>query len=116
MSFFEYLTNKALKDNYLNFLVHKTESIYGQSLFNANQNNLLTEKEYYDLLRFSDILSRSEKPKARNIALKIISLLYEFSEYNKHTSFKRFSTSVLTKLGNFPSLNIGVCQYSCRIF
>lgn len=106
MNFFEELTAKALNDNYLDKLIYKAETIYGQTLFKYQEPVTYTSKEYYDILRFADILSRSEISVARNTALKIISLLYELENYKQDNDFKKFAESVLTKLGNFPSLNL----------
>lgn len=107
MNFFEELTEMALNDEYLKSLIYKAETIYGQTIFNSDElNQIFNSKEYYDLLRFADILSRSKKPEARNTALKIISLLYELEGYKNDNDFKNFSESVLTKLGNFPSISI----------
>lgn len=106
MSFFEELTTRALNDKYLKNLIHKAETIYGQIIFKNDEPISYTLKEYYDILRFADILSRSEKSVARNVALKIISLLYEMKNYKHDEDFKKFAESVLTKLGNFPSLKL----------
>lgn len=106
MSFFEELTARALNDDYLKLLIYKAETIYGQTIFGHNEIESYTSKEYYDFMRFADILSRSKKPEARNTALKIVSLLYELDHYKNDNDFNKFSTSVLTKLGNFPSLGI----------
>lgn len=106
MSFFEELATKALNDEYLKLLMYKGETICGKTIFGYDEIELFTKKEYYDFLRFADILSRSKEAKPRNMALKIISLLYEVDKYKNDDDFHKFSASVLTKLGNFPSLNL----------
>ncbi|GIO23468.1 DEAD/DEAH box helicase [Oceanobacillus sp. J11TS1] len=106
MNFFEELTERALNDSYLKLLIYKADTIYGQTTFGNSEIGNFTSKEYYDILRFADILSRSKKTEARNTALKIISLLYELDDYKHDNHFKNFAESVLTKLGNFPSISI----------
>lgn len=107
MTLLDKFIDKALKDQYLFNMLEKLEKNYANYFFeNQDAIECLTDKEYFDLLRFSDILCRSDNPDARNISYKIISLLYEF--YKEDSSFKLFSSNVLTKLGNFPSLVIAV--------
>lgn len=106
MNFIEELSQKALKDNYLQFLLHKAETIYGQKIFGMSKTEILSVKEYNDLLRFADILCRSKDSQSRNISLKIISVLYEIIDNKKDENFKLFSSNVLMKLGNFPSLEL----------
>lgn len=106
MNFIEEMANKALNDSYLKRLIHKSEKVYGEAVFRNEDGENLTEKEYRDSLRFADILSRSGDENARNLSLKIISLLHENCKYKNEDYFKLFSTSVLTKLGNFPSLEV----------
>lgn len=107
MTLLDKFIDKALKDQYLFGMLEKVEKNYANYFFeNQDAIEYLTDKEYFDLLRFSDILCRSDNPDARNISYKIISLLYDF--YKEDPSFKLFSSNVLTKLGNFPSLGIAV--------
>lgn len=106
MNFIEELSQKALQDKYLKLLIYKLETIYGEKTFKYSEKKSLTNKEYNDLLRFSDILCRSKNSEARNISLRIISLLYEIIEDKNDEQFKLFSANVLMKLGNFPSLKI----------
>ncbi|HFK6936569.1 TPA: DEAD/DEAH box helicase [Listeria monocytogenes] len=108
MTFIEELVEKALSDEYLKALIYKIESSYGSALISTSISdipaNTLSIKEYSDLLRFSDIICRSQNPVARNLAFKIISLL--FDSYSEDREFQIHAASVLTKLGNFPSLKI----------
>ncbi|MFJ6413212.1 DEAD/DEAH box helicase [Terribacillus saccharophilus] len=106
MSFLNELAQKALCDPYLDSLIHKIEMIYGFDFAGEEINGSLKEKEYTDLLRFSDILCRSDLTQARNLAFKIVSLLYNF--YSEDRFFKLQAATVLTKLGNFPSLRLAV--------
>ncbi|EAD0597741.1 DEAD/DEAH box helicase [Listeria monocytogenes] len=117
MTFIEELVKKALSDEYLKNLIYKIESIYGSALINPfisdNLANTLSVKEYSDLLRFSDILCRSQNAIARNLSFKIISLL--FDRYREDKEFQIHAASVLTKLGNFPSLKIATRDQKVNI-
>ena len=102
MSFIQELANSALEDDYLQKLIEKAEHIYGLNFLKKSIDNLLSEKEYLDIMRFADILSRDINYEGRNIAYKIISILYPF--YKDDEYYKFICNSVMTKLGNFPSL------------
>lgn len=105
MTLLNKLVNKALKDPYLSTLLVKLEKQYADHFIGEIiEIHALSEKEYLDLLRFADILCRSENYEARNMAYKIISLLYVF--YNDDQMFKLQAYNVLIKLGNFPSIKI----------
>lgn len=104
MSFIQELANSALKDGYLQKLIEKAEHIYGLDFLKKSSDSLLTEKEYLDIMRFADILSRDINCEGRNLAYKIISILYPF--YKGDEYYKFISNSVMTKLGNFPSLGL----------
>ncbi|PCC80951.1 helicase [Bacillus cereus] len=106
MSFLKELAHKALSDEYLETLIYKLEKQYGYHFAGSHINSPLTSKEYNDLLRFSDILCRSDIIQARNLAYKIISLLYNF--YHEDNFFKMQAATVLVKLGNFPSLKLAI--------
>ena len=79
----------------------KAEQLSAANFFDAGKNNL-NSKEYVDLLRFADILSRSKNFDAQNKAYKTVSLLID--DYQDDTLFKRFAHSILIKLGNFPAI------------
>lgn len=104
MSFIQELANSALEDDYLQKFIEKAEHIYGLNFLKKSIDNLLSEKEYLDIMRFADILSRDINYKGRNIAYKIISILYPF--YKDDEYYKFICNSVMTKLGNFPSLGL----------
>ncbi len=106
MSFLNELARKALIDPYLESLIYKLEEIYGYNFAGNTVNKLLDGKEYTDLLRFCDILCRSDLTEARNLAYKVISLLFNF--YSEDKFFKMQATTVLVKLGNFPSLKLAI--------
>jgi len=95
------LNERAIADSYLYELLKKIQINYGYKIF-GKENKKLTDNEFMDILRFSDILSRSGEALNRNISLKIISTL--FDDYYKNETYQLFSKNVLVKLGNFPSL------------
>ncbi|MCT4378162.1 DEAD/DEAH box helicase [Leuconostoc falkenbergense] len=92
---------RAVNDPYLRKLLKKVQLNFGYKLFGKEIDNF-SEDEYVAILRFSDILSRSEISVNRNMSLKIIASLYE--DYKEDDFFRLVSKSVLVKLGNFPSL------------
>lgn len=104
MNFIQELVNNALEDKYLQKLIAKMEHIYGLYFLKKSIDNLLTEKEYLDIMRFADILSRDVNCEGRNLSYKIISILYPF--YKMDNYYKLICNSVMTKLGNFPSLDL----------
>lgn len=104
MSFIQELANSALKDDYLQKLIEKAEHIYGLNFLKKSNDDFLSDKEYLDIMRFADILSRDINCEGRNIAYKIISILYPF--YKDDEYYKFICNSVMTKLGNFPSLGL----------
>lgn len=106
MTWLETMVNRALNDPYLNELTRKLELKYAHNFLYQKDNIVLTEKEFDDVLRFADILSRSSEAEGRNKAYKIISLLYD--AYKDDIQFQYYANSILTKLGNFASLNIAV--------
>ncbi|NUJ97494.1 DEAD/DEAH box helicase [Candidatus Gracilibacteria bacterium] len=92
---------QVIEDEYFLELFKKAEEYSISKLFGTN-NIVFTEKEYNDLFRFSDILSFSDKSEDKNLSLKIVSLLYEIEDF--FSAFKIYSVSILTRLGNFPSI------------
>lgn len=104
MKFIDELIDKALNDDYLVTLLNKAEIMYGMLFLKKETPELLLEKEVNDLLRFADILSRDNDSLGRVKAYKIISLLYPILK--KDAYYICVSNSVLTKIGNFPSLNL----------
>lgn len=106
MTWLDTIIDKALNDSYLDELTRKLELMYARNFLYKQSDIILDEKEFDDVLRFADILSRSDKPDCRNKSYKIISLLHD--TYKDNEQYKFFANSVLTKLGNFASLNIAV--------
>lgn len=102
MKYIDELAHQALKDKYLHELFFKIEQIQAENFFQTKSQEV-DEKEFFDLLRFADILSRSEVDEAKNKAYKIISML--FDRYRNDAVFQTFANSILVKLGNFPALS-----------
>ncbi|WHZ60090.1 DEAD/DEAH box helicase [Metabacillus hrfriensis] len=103
MKLFDRLAADAFDDKYFQKLLDKINELYFQNLFNKSHFSL-DKKESIDLLRFSDILSNSSDVKYRSLSYKIITLLYPF--YPEDAYFKSVSTAVLSKMGNFPALQL----------
>lgn len=101
MSFFDKLSGEILEDSYFQDLFIKAERLSASNFFNTEKDNL-GSKEYVDLLRFADILSRSKNFDAQNKSYKTVSLLID--DYKGDSLFKKFAHSILVKLGNFPAI------------
>ncbi len=106
MSIIQKMSKKAFEDVYLKDLLYKLEENYCNRLCYDDFQLTINNKEINHLLRFSDILCRSEYSKHRNLSLKIISLLQEINEIRNMEYFQIIATNVLVKLGNFPSMPI----------
>ncbi|MBP6866351.1 MAG: DEAD/DEAH box helicase [Candidatus Pacebacteria bacterium] len=102
MTLAETLKEEILTDDYFINLFQKAERISVFNLFNLEQRDTISDKEYKDLMQFADILSHSTDPNARNKAYKVIALLVE--PFGRTESFRLFSGAILAKLGNFPAL------------
>lgn len=101
MSFFDKLSGEILEDSYFQDLFIKAERLSASNFFDTAKDDL-NYKEYVDLLRFADILSRSKNFDAQNKSYKAVSLLID--DYKGDSLFKRFAHSILVKLGNFPAI------------
>ena len=106
MNIIQKMSNKAYEDPYLRNLIHKLETDYCRKFYTNSSWLMINEKEILHLLRFSDILCRSEESMHRNLSLKIISLLLELEDVSTSEYFRIIATNTLVKLGNFPSLSI----------
>lgn len=100
------LSEKAFKDEYLINLIYNLEKNYCNKLLDEEFIIKLSDKELFDLMRFADILCRSSEAEHKNLSLKIVSLVYEFKELLQNQFIKLSIMNVLTKLGNFPSINL----------
>lgn len=103
-SLLEELANKAYNDEYLVSLIYNLEKNFCNKLIDKDYRIELSDKEERDLIRFADILCRSSHAEHKNLSLKIISLIYEFDELKTKDYIRLSIINVLTKLGNFPSL------------
>lgn len=103
MKLLERLAIDAFSDDYFQHLFKKINEMYFQRLFKENTRKV-NEKELVDILRFCDILSNSSNIRHRNIAYKIVTLLHPFYQEDKY--FQTVSTAVLSKVGNFPALQL----------
>lgn len=101
MKFIEKMILKTDNDDYYNYLFNKIEQKYFNTILQGENNYELTEKEYNDLLRFTDILSRASDSKHRQDSYKIVSYMNEL--YGEDNEFKTIAESILIKLGNFPA-------------
>ncbi|SKC66590.1 DEAD/DEAH box helicase, partial [Maledivibacter halophilus] len=104
MGLLKELSENVLTDEYFIELFKKIERINFYKFFDISSNNVLTEKEFFDLMRYAEILSYSDKPKEKNFSYKIISLL--FSDYKQNEYFVSYANAILVRLGNFPALEL----------
>ena len=72
MSFIQELANSALKDDYLQKLIEKAEHIYGLNFLKKSSDDFLSDKEYLDVMRFADILSRDIIVKEETLHIKLL--------------------------------------------
>ena len=101
-SWIEELGNRAVQDEYFIDIFTKMEIEYADSFINGSLETTLNNKEFIDILRFADILSKSQDSFKRNLAYRIVSLLYDKSKGN--IDYLYFSNSILIELGNFPAI------------
>lgn len=101
MNLIEKLAAKTDTDDYFKSIYKKLELKYFNKILFGNDKDKLTKKEFFDLLRYADILCRSIHSNYRQKAYKIISLLNEF--YSDNIEFKTYAETILIKLGNFPA-------------
>ena len=103
MNTLQYLADKASKDDYLFSLLYELEIDYSHYIMKDKYyDKKITSLKVDHLLRFSDILCRSNIIEHRNLSLKIISLILEFEEYKSNDYVKMVCINTLVKLGNFP--------------
>lgn len=76
--------------------------------FANTESNTLTVPEYKKLLRYCDLLSCSENSTHRNLALKIISSLYELYKHDENCQI--VAKSILNKFGLFSADRIFIEQ------
>ncbi|AME06323.1 DEAD/DEAH box helicase [Bacillus siamensis] len=103
MKILERLAMDVAKDSYFNQLFNEISEMFFKNVFQEKQ-DLITKKKLTDIMRFCDILSNSTSTEHRNLSYKIITLLYPF--FQEDYSFKLVANAVLSKLGNFPALQL----------
>ena len=99
---FNKLAEDVLEDGYFKDLYNKLTILSIHETFSEKTNESLSKKEKTHLYQFSDILSNSKIPEARNIAYRIISFLN--NDDHEDPVFKTYSTAILSRLGNFPAM------------
>lgn len=104
MEVIEMFAQKTETDQYFISLFKKLENAYFNKVLGGTQEEHFSQKEFYHLLRFADILCRAKESKFRQKAYKIISLLNEC--YSNDIEFKVYAEAILIKLGNFPAKKI----------
>ncbi|MEP5601055.1 MAG: DEAD/DEAH box helicase [Algibacter sp.] len=93
-----------MTDEYFKFVFSKCSLISAEyNLKIELSENILTNKELTDALRFSDILSNSKNSEARNKAYQIITYLNH--KFKNDEIYRTVSKAVYSKLGNFPAIN-----------
>jgi len=104
MTIIEKLTKDVLNDDYFKYIFSKCAIISAEyNLKIEVSENILTNKELKDALRFSDILSNSKNSEGRNKAYQIITYLNHL--FKDDEIYRTVSKAVYSKLGNFPAIN-----------
>ncbi|EWH13317.1 DEAD/DEAH box helicase domain-containing protein [Cellulophaga geojensis KL-A] len=113
MTIIEKLTKDVLNDEYFKLIFSKCSLISAENNLNIElSDNILTNKELTDALRFSDILSNSKNSEARNKAYQIITYLNH--QFKNNEIYRTVSKAVYSKLGNFPAINY-LTNYNANI-
>lgn len=98
---FDKLATKIETDYYFLDLKEKIEKKYFYKILKSDKDIFLTDKEFYDLLRYADILSRANNERFHNLSYNIICYMKEF--YNTNHYFNIISNIILVNIGNFPA-------------
>lgn len=98
------LAKDVLIDEYFIELNVKAIKIYSNPLFDLDDIEEYTDKEFIDILRFIDILSNSVESESRNKAYSLISLLHQ--RYKRDTNYLRIAYAVFIKLGLFVACEL----------
>ena len=104
MNLIEKFAKKTETDEYFKYLYSKLERKYFNKILLGEDEEEFSKKEFYDILRYADILCRAENSTYRQRSYKIVSLLNEF--YNDNIEFKTYAETILIKLGNFPARHL----------
>lgn len=97
--------SKIIKESsYFKRLFKKCMEISYSEVLNLGRDvSSYTTKEFWDLLRFADLLSSATDSQSRNFSYKIITYLN--SHYRNDPYYRTISKSVYYNLGNFPAVN-----------
>jgi replicative superfamily II helicase len=104
----DYICNRVINSFQFEANYNKLFLTISQNRFNGVESNPLTKSEYKNLLKYCDLLSNSEKSTHRNLALKIISSLYELYKFDENCQL--VAKSILNKFGLFSAEEIFVEQ------
>lgn len=102
----EKIANQAANSQYFKELFNKLEYLNFYSFIHSTKEEQynLTKKELNDILRFADIFASSNNAEYRNYANRIVSNLY--SKYFENPVYLSYASTVFTKMGLFPSIEI----------
>ncbi len=99
------LAEIAYNSEYLNELIEILEKKYFEYLFDNKVCLDLDDKELNDILRFADVLASSSISTYKNLANRIVSLIYDFEESEKYYSY---FCDIFIKLGLFINIQNNV--------
>lgn len=103
MRLIDKLISDIYQDEYFSQIFEKCLLSSAEYNLKSNDPTILTDKEFIDALRFSDILSNSNDSKSRNNAYQIITSLNH--NYSNNPTYRTISKAVFSKLGNYPAIN-----------
>ncbi|MEL7593742.1 DEAD/DEAH box helicase [Aeromonas veronii] len=99
----EYICNRITSsDEFEELYIKLIQYAFNKAVSGYNQQFL--QSEYYNAMRYVDFLSNSEYEKNRSLSLKLISMLYEHTEFKD--SYELIIKSVLSKFGLFSAEEI----------
>lgn len=101
---FNRLASDVVEDAYFKRLFLELNNDYSNFVIHKKNMTSIKAKLLSDIFRFADILSNSEIEEHKNLSLKIMSHLQVF--YEEDTTYNVYLNAILSKLGNFPAMNI----------
>ena len=101
---FDRLAFDVVEDTYFKRLLLELNNDYSNYVIHKSNITSIKNKSLSDIYRFADILSNSEIEEHKNVSLKIMSHLQVF--YEEDTTYNVYLNAILSKLGNFPAMNI----------
>lgn len=103
MKLIDRLVQDVFEDDYFNHLFKQSALLSADYVLDQQKATKLSTKEFLDSLRFADVLSNSNDPRARNKAYQLVTYLN--TEYSQTPEYKTVSKAVYSKLGNFPAIS-----------